>query len=419
MPLVLIVAFVLTGGVLLYTTVAQYLFEEAVSTQLGEVRHVAEIAAAHAGARLAANRCGSSMPASGRRCRWHCVPAGLGARLERAGPWEHAAPPVSIPSWIARTGHFVGATVVSDARQPDGHLVVLRAVAPVGDGGLVVADVPLDASLVNRLHRDSGARLRSTDVQKCGGAGPSAPAPVRNVWTPFRETMAFMDCTAWEDGGGGTIAMTLDAPLVALSNRLASVHSSEIAATIGQSWWTVLVQLLVLLAVLFLIIQGSALVVGGVLARSITSAVHELFIGTERVRQGDFAHRIPIASRDQLGELAESFNRMSGSIEQLLHVQREKQRLDDELRIARDIQRSLLPARLPATAGLDVADLCEPAREVGGDYYDFFELSPTSLGVLIADVAGKGHVGGAVHGRDEGADAGAQPRRAVAATTAD
>jgi serine phosphatase RsbU (regulator of sigma subunit) len=81
---------------------------------------------------------------------------------------------------------------------------------------------------------------------------------------------------------------------------------------------------------------------------------------------------------------------MSGSIERLLHVQREKQRLDDELRIAREIQRSLLPVRPPALSGVSIADLCEPAREVGGDYYDFFELGDRQLGVLIADVSGKG-----------------------------
>ena len=129
---------------------------------------------------------------------------------------------------------------------------------------------------------------------------------------------------------------------------------------------------------------------GAALARSITYAVHELFVGTERVRQGDFTHRIRIDSQDQLGDLADSFNRMSGSIEHLLHVQREKQRLDDELRIAREIQKSLLPVRPPQMAGLNIADLCEPAREVGGDYYDFFELGPRQLGVLIADVSGKG-----------------------------
>ncbi|MEO8071078.1 MAG: SpoIIE family protein phosphatase, partial [Acidobacteriota bacterium] len=112
--------------------------------------------------------------------------------------------------------------------------------------------------------------------------------------------------------------------------------------------------------------------------------------GTERIQVGDFSHRIAINSRDQLGDLADSFNRMSASIERLLHVQREKQRLDDELRIAREIQKSLLPVRPPQLDGLDIADLCEPAREVGGDYYDFFEIGPRQLGVLIADVSGKG-----------------------------
>ena len=81
---------------------------------------------------------------------------------------------------------------------------------------------------------------------------------------------------------------------------------------------------------------------------------------------------------------------MSASIEHLLHVQREKQRLDDELRIAREIQKSLLPVAPPAIAGLGIADLCEPAREVGGDYYDFFDLGPRQLGVMVADVSGKG-----------------------------
>jgi sigma-B regulation protein RsbU (phosphoserine phosphatase) len=71
-------------------------------------------------------------------------------------------------------------------------------------------------------------------------------------------------------------------------------------------------------------------------------------------------------------------------------VQREKQRLDDELRIAREIQKSLLPVQPPDIPGLSIADWCEPAREVGGDYYDFFDLGPRQLAVLVADVSGKG-----------------------------
>ncbi len=162
------------------------------------------------------------------------------------------------------------------------------------------------------------------------------------------------------------------------------------AAAGSDNWWSLFVNLLVVLGGLLLIIQASALVMGSLLVRSITAAVHELFVGTERIQQGDFAHRIRIESRDQLEDLAGSFNRMSASIDHLLLVQREKQRLDDELRIAREIQKSLLPVTPPRLEGLDVADLCEPAREVGGDYYDFFQLGPRRLAVLIADVSGKG-----------------------------
>jgi sigma-B regulation protein RsbU (phosphoserine phosphatase) len=108
------------------------------------------------------------------------------------------------------------------------------------------------------------------------------------------------------------------------------------------------------------------------------------------VRQGDFTHRIDIRSRDQLGELADSFNQMTGSIENLLQTAAEKKRLEEELRIARQIQMSLLPRGPVDIRGLAVAALCVPAREVGGDYYDFFPLGAERLGVLIADVSGKG-----------------------------
>ena len=129
---------------------------------------------------------------------------------------------------------------------------------------------------------------------------------------------------------------------------------------------------------------------GLALAKSITSSVHELFMGTERVRQGDFTHRINIQSRDQLGELADSFNQMTGSIENLLQTAAEKKRLEEELRIARQIQMSLLPRGSLEFPGISVTALCVPAREVGGDYYDFFRLGDDRLGVLIADVSGKG-----------------------------
>jgi serine phosphatase RsbU (regulator of sigma subunit) len=118
--------------------------------------------------------------------------------------------------------------------------------------------------------------------------------------------------------------------------------------------------------------------------------VHELFVGTERLRRGDFSHKIAIRSRDQLGELAASFNSMSASIQDLLEQKAEKERLEEELRIARSIQMSLLPSGSHSMRGVSLTGHCEPAREVGGDYYDFLPLDQSRMGLLIADVAGKG-----------------------------
>lgn len=147
---------------------------------------------------------------------------------------------------------------------------------------------------------------------------------------------------------------------------------------------------LAVLAVLFLVIEISAIFVGLVLARSITGSVHALSQGTEHVRQGDFGYKVQVRSRDQLGELADSFNLMTTSIQDLLNESAEKERLAEELRIAREIQTSLLPKERISVPGLSIDWLCLPATEVGGDYCDFISLPDGKLAILIADVSGKG-----------------------------
>ena len=68
----------------------------------------------------------------------------------------------------------------------------------------------------------------------------------------------------------------------------------------------------------------------------------------------------------------------------------ERQRLQQELEIARRVQMSFLPKHNPTVEGLDIAAQCIPAQEVGGDYFDFIELGPGKLGIAIGDVSGKG-----------------------------
>jgi len=194
---------------------------------------------------------------------------------------------------------------------------------------------------------------------------------------------SFPEIVDWATGEirRGTVVASMQLSIAEMYARIAAAQGS-----IGQA----LLLVLLAIGVLFLIIEAIALVAGLALARSITGSVHELFTGTERVRLGDFTHKIAIRARDQLGELAESFNSMTSSIEDLLRVEREKKRLEDELRIAHDIQMSLLPQGPLGFPGVSITSVCVPAREVGGDYFDILPLDDHRVGVLIADVSGKG-----------------------------
>jgi phosphoserine phosphatase RsbU/P len=146
----------------------------------------------------------------------------------------------------------------------------------------------------------------------------------------------------------------------------------------------------VAIAILFLVVEMVSLFAGIQLSRSITGAVHELYEGTQHVKEGDFAYRIPVRGRDQLAELATSFNTMTENLGSLIVVAKEKERLESELAIAREVQNQLFPKNVPFTRTLELTGVCNPARMVSGDYYDFMALSESSLAFAIGDVAGKG-----------------------------
>jgi serine phosphatase RsbU (regulator of sigma subunit) len=173
-----------------------------------------------------------------------------------------------------------------------------------------------------------------------------------------------------------------------LVRRLAPIQMPKDAS--GRSVPDLLLYAMGIVGSVFVVMYAVALVLGLMLARSITRGVHALSVGTQKLREGDFSHVITLRSRDQLGDLAASFNLMSRGIQQLMREQAEKERLEEELRIARQIQMSLLPRAAVTHPGLRISALCLPAAEVGGDYYDLLPLDETRLGVVMADVSGKG-----------------------------
>jgi sigma-B regulation protein RsbU (phosphoserine phosphatase) len=143
-------------------------------------------------------------------------------------------------------------------------------------------------------------------------------------------------------------------------------------------------------ATVFFLIEIAALVTGIVMTRRITKAIADLYHATQYVQGGDLTHRVRVERRDQLGVLGESFNLMTGSISGLIEEQKKRQRLENEISIAREVQNQLFPQRLPVVPGVEMEAICKAARSVSGDYYDFIQLSPTHLAIAVADISGKG-----------------------------
>jgi phosphoserine phosphatase RsbU/P len=148
--------------------------------------------------------------------------------------------------------------------------------------------------------------------------------------------------------------------------------------------------ILLALAIFLAIVELVALIIGTRMTRTVTAAVGQLYDATRHVDRGDFSHRIPVKSRDQLALLSLSFNSMTASIEKLIQEQKEKQRMENELAIAQEVQAQLFPRQISELESLEVHGFCRPARTVSGDYYDFLTASSHKMILAVGDISGKG-----------------------------
>ena len=180
-----------------------------------------------------------------------------------------------------------------------------------------------------------------------------------------------------------------DVPVILRYTARASELNERLLAVVGE-WGGVAVTALLVAGVIFVLIELAALAGSISLTRSITRAVEDLYQATRFVESGDFGHRIQIRQRDQLGALGQSFNSMTASVGTLITEQRQRQRLEHELAIAREVQAQLFPREKPVVPGVEIDAVCRPARVVSGDYYDFLPLGPGRLGIALADISGKG-----------------------------
>ena len=137
-------------------------------------------------------------------------------------------------------------------------------------------------------------------------------------------------------------------------------------------------------------IQFLALFMGLYLARQLGLSVDDLFAGVGRLSSGDFTARITPRTKDQVGQLAKAFNAMAERLETSRMERDQRLAMEEELRVAREVQMHLLPDIPVLPGGSSVHATILPAKDVAGDYYDLFSLSDGRLAFLIADVSGKG-----------------------------
>jgi len=244
-------------------------------------------------------------------------------------------------------------------------------------------------------------RVLGNDIQRTSIYGGTEPAKVNfcDLGVPFVSTM---DITDWETGDADNVP-------IEVHSRPSLLYRQLFGSSLGGIVTSYIRIGLVALCIVFALIEALALWMALRLSRAITASVEDLYDATQRVDRGDFVHRIaasPLAQEDQLGELARSFNRMTGSLERLMVEQKEKERLQSELSIAQEVQANLFPHQARDLPTLELHGICRPARSVSGDYYDFLFFHhkaanghhaggarnghESGVGIVLGDISGKG-----------------------------
>lgn len=197
---------------------------------------------------------------------------------------------------------------------------------------------------------------------------------------------AFIPLSNWREdlAGGVTGAAELTLSVAPMHLVRGIVSNSLVFASNA-----VAVLIFAFILVMFLLAEYSAARTGRSIIRGILDDVKGLAEAARRFGAGELAHRVDVRGKDELGSLSASFNTMAENIEQNQELLLEKERLQADLELARDIQQRLLPQSAPIMPGLDAAGISIPSREVGGDLFYFLPVPEGRLGLTIGDVSGK------------------------------
>jgi phosphoserine phosphatase RsbU/P len=336
--------------------------------------------------------------------------------------------PFGLPPWatelsgsefqgVVLDGNEIYLVAVHQRRLADGRVFSMVSSIPVNSA---VMDMIADGLGVTRIlpsktggnagETQSGVGGRANEPatrsgtarERVRGLGPGRPAwisggseppgvSVADIKVRFTSTVAMTD---WDTG-------ELENVLIEVTSRPSLLYKQLFGTSLGGIVTSVIRVGLIVLCLVFLLIELLALWMAVRLSKTITASVADLYDATLKIDRGELGHRIGVKRDDQLAELSRSFNRMTGSLQRLLLEQQEKERLQNELSIAQEVQANLFPHEDCDLKNLQLHGVCRPARSVSGDYYDFLvfhedahEGHPgrreTGVGIALGDISGKG-----------------------------
>jgi serine phosphatase RsbU (regulator of sigma subunit) len=287
---------------------------------------------------------------------------------------------VKHPDWLPATG-FTGLVV-------DRGQIEIRSVLAQQKGACkatAIFTLPVGSELAKRLSSAGGMQVTTVP-----------PRPFR-VHSPNQRLLRTME-TNFMPGMSGPVSVVLTVrnwetgvleDWIAYSVRDSYANAFEDVARFGRqlaNW----VWLLAALSLTVLLIDASGVWLSIRFGREIATAIDDLSMAARQIGGGNFAWRTPVRSKGQLGDLLRNFNEMAIDLEWLHKEEADKLRFESELQLARSVQEYLYPRVVPVLRGATVSGRTLAARAIGGDLYDFFDLGQERIGILCADVSGKG-----------------------------
>jgi serine phosphatase RsbU (regulator of sigma subunit)/predicted membrane protein len=295
-----------------------------------------------------------------------------------------------LPPWL-RTTSYSGLV----AREGQPLFVAARQFERTPPRAVVLVQ-PMDKHWTDQLYdrwrmivRTTNAKARRTDRGTKADVFDFDNDTLRDVFgANFGRSIVWGDLTDLTDWRTGN-QLTDHSLFMLIVNPPSNLFSYYFGKSANE-YFRILATIIVSIAALLMAMYFIAALFAAVLIFSISRAVNRIEKGTRAVERGDFSYRIKMKRHNQLGAMAQSFDRMTESIASLLASVTEKERLQSEIAIAATIQRNLLPKEGPTFKGVSFSAHFEPTTSIGGDYYDVFNLDKSRLAVAIGDVSGHG-----------------------------